>query len=234
MGRAFAEGLDRIWEEVIFKAGAAEPRGESELRAVRFLAWAEGHTEKGPKAKLAWGYIVVGVLFGSWGWVMAARSRFQKKIDNVRWVDVTGSQFALAVGTPIGIEMVAATAMPETILRTRGEFLSVIDGVNAPGIAARVAFGVILVPEGTGSTVLWSPIVDANAPWLAWDVMHLIYEEAVTDVIYYGGAFGRRVVDSKAMRKVRNREVQLVFENANVNGNPQAFAGFSGRMLFGS
>ena len=94
-----------------------------------------------------------------------------------------------------------------------------MDGVLASGIGVAYAMGIIQVPEGTGATVLWSPITDGDAPWIWWDCMHLIYEEFVVDAVQASEvSSGRRVIDSKAMRKIRNTELQVVAENATMTG----------------
>jgi len=77
----------------------------------------------------------------------------------------------------------------------------------------------ILVPEGTGTTVLWSPFTDGDAPWIWVDYHHLGYEEMVIDVIDVPGITSyRSTIDSKAMRIVRNQELQLVAELTNITG----------------
>jgi len=74
-----------------------------------------------------------------------------------------------------------------------------------------------LVPEGTSTTVLWSPVTDSDAPWIWWDTLHLMYEEYVVDVIQSVlTSSARRVIDSKAMRIVRNQELQYVVETVNL------------------
>ena len=139
-----------------------------------------------------------------------------KKIDVVHWTYGSFNATAFAAGT-VAANVFPAQHLSETLLRTRGEWIVGIDAGQAPGIVVSVAVGLILVPEGTGTTVLWSPITDGDAPWLWWDTMNLRYEELVTDVIQPSEqSGGRRVIDSKAMRKVRNREIQFVAENATV------------------
>ncbi len=83
------------------------------------------------------------------------------------------------------------------------------------GLATDIGIGIIVVPEGTGSTVLWSPITDGDAPWIWVDYFTLGYEEMVTDVVDVPGISAYRyVIDSKAMRIVKNMEIQLVAESA--------------------
>ena len=142
------------------------------------------------------------------------RGRHQKTIDTVHWTYGSFSAFSLAAGT-IAVNVLPAQHLPETILRMRGEWTCNPAGVVGPDQSASIAVGLILVPEGTGSTVLWSPITDGDAPWIWWDTMQIVYSETVTDVIAVQGVMsGRRVIDSKAMRKVRNTQLQFVAENA--------------------
>jgi len=109
--------------------------------------------------------------------------------------------------------------------------------VLAPGIGVCVTMGMILVPEGTGTTVLWSPFIDGDAPWIWWDAFNLLYRESVTDVIATQQTLSRhRVIDSKAMRKNRNRELQCVMETAQISGLSGATvdASVATRILAGS
>ena len=162
-----------------------------------------------------------------------ARRRSGKKIDFVHWTGIQESALALSAGS------VASTALPaqhepETILRFRGSLYAGIDAANAPGRLVQIAVGLILVPEGTGSTVLWSPATDADAPWFYYDIFTLGYEEAVTDVVDYGGSFYRSIIDNKAMRIVRNQEQQFVVENVTVGSSAAVNVVLSGRVLSGA
>ena len=149
---------------------------------------------------------------------MANRGRHAKKIDTVHWT------FLAEAFTGFGAGAFAATALPaqhlpETLLRIRGEWAGNFDGALAGGNGVQLAGGLILVPEGTGTTVLWSPLTDGDAPWIWWDVFNLMYDEYVADVVQSSQVSSRsRVVDSKAMRKVRNTELQFVAEQATITG----------------
>ena len=156
------------------------------------------------------------------------RSGFQKKIDTVHW---TYGSF-VSVGLAAGVA--AVQAFPAALLRTRGEWVGLLDGAQAPGKLVSVGIGMIQVPEGTGTTVLWSPISDGDAPWIWVDYAMLGYEEMVNDVIDVPMLTGvRRIIDSKGMRKLRNTELQVVFENAtvqtaatvNISGQVRVLAG---------
>ena len=161
-------------------------------------------------------------------------NRRGKTIDVVHWTYgsfVFGNQAAGSAA----VTLLGAQHLPETLLRFRGEWCATLDSAIAPGVGISVSVGAILVPEGTGTTVLWSPITDGDAPWFWWDTMNLMYEEPVTDVVANQQALsGRRVIDSKAMRKNRNEEVQIVVENATVTGSGTAQIIGAGRVLAGS
>ena len=135
------------------------------------------------------------------------------------------------------LNALAAQHLPETLLRIRGEWALSSTASIAGNNGAAICMGLILVPEGTGTTALWSPITDGDAPWIWWDCMHLIYEEYVANVVQSSQtSSGRRVIDSKAMRKVRNSELQLVVENATISGMSalSVNAVATGRVLAGS
>ncbi len=158
-----------------------------------------------------------------------------KKIDTVHWTGFGFSQAALAAGTPIGVNLAAAQHLPETLLRIRGTYMVVPDGVLGPGAATRIRFGICQVPEGTGTTVVWSPTDDPDAPWIWYDTVQLWYEEAVADVIaYQNTASAAREIDSKAMRKLRNTELQLVMHSATLGNALTVNIAGSGRFLAGS
>ncbi len=164
------------------------------------------------------------------------RGSFAKKIDQVHWTLIQEGWTALAAGA-VAFNAGVAQHLPETILRIRGEWAATLAGSQASAVGVSVAAGLILVPEGTGTTVLWSPLSDGDAPWMWWDTMSLMYSEFVTDVVWSSNVSdGRRVVDSKAMRKVRNRELQLVVEQATMTGLSAASiqGALTARVLAGS
>ncbi len=100
-------------------------------------------------------------------------------------------------------------------MRTRGEILVYLDSAQSPGAAVLISMGLVLVPEGQGTTVIWDPFSDSEAPWFWYHEVTIAYEEAVTDVIAVQGAMYARIpVDSKAMRKANvDEEVQMVVTN---------------------
>ena len=165
---------------------------------------------------------------------MSNRGRHAKKIDTVHWTGFILSALSLSAGSAA---QTAAPAqhLPETLLRIRGEWSATLDGGVASGVLVGVTAGLILVPEGTGTTVLWSPFTDDDAPWIWWDHFGLIYNEMVTDVISIQNTLSRaRVVDSKAMRKIRNTELQFVVENTTINVGAGVDVTMGARVLAGS
>ncbi len=163
-----------------------------------------------------------------------ARRRSGKKIDFTHWTGFQFNVLALGTGTSAGT-LASAAHEPDTLMRTRGEWFVSTDGVLTPPLGAIITIGFILVPEGTGTTVLWSPFNDADAPWLYWDTMFLGYEETVIDNIDVPGlTSGRRVIDSRAMRIRRNQEVQAVIENTVAPTALAINANVNGRFLSGS
>jgi len=164
---------------------------------------------------------------------MARRSGHAKKIDNVHWTLGTFAANALAAGTAAA-NVFSAQHLPETLLRLRGSVGAVLDGTNAPGIGIAVSMGLILVPEGTSTTVLWDPATDGDAPWIWYHTFHLFYDEAVVDAVQYGGSHLNVQIDNKAMRRIRNQEIQFVVNNATVQATSEVNVAGTVRALFGN
>ena len=163
-----------------------------------------------------------------------ARRRGAKKIDFTHWAGASASASAMAAGT-VGATLFSAQHLSETLLRLRGNFVAYIDGVQAPTLQAAFGVGIILVPEGTGTTVTWSPLADPDAPWIWTDCFRLGYEEMVADVIDVPGlSIYRSIIDNKAMRIVRNQELQFVAENVTILSAVTANLGIDVRGLFGT
>ncbi len=160
---------------------------------------------------------------------------FGKKIDNVRWTLSSGFFSAISAGT-FALAFLADSSTPETLMRMRGRVLTFLEGALAPGGQVRVTMGIIKVPDGTGTTVLFDPVTDAAAPWIWYDVMNLGYSEYVTDVIASTeAAQGRMIVDNKAMRRIRpDEEVQIVVTNTTVDQAASVNVSYAIRTLLGS
>ena len=150
---------------------------------------------------------------------------------NRHWSGFSVNALALAAGA-VGSTAVAAQHDRETIMRTRGSLLGWFDATPDAGDIVQISAGLILVPEGTGSTVLWSPLSDSDAPWFYYTTFFLGYDEPVVDVIDIPGASSyRETVDSKAMRRVRNQEVQFVVENTTIGSAEAINVVMGGRFL---
>ncbi len=162
------------------------------------------------------------------------RRRSGRKIDFVHWTGIQEKVAGLTAGS-VALTALAAQHDPETNLRFRGNLLAYLDGVQTPARWIQVAVGLILVPEGTGATVLWSPATDPDAPWSYYDIFTLGYEESVVDVIDMPQiASFRSVIDSKAMRIVRNQECQFVVENVTIGNAASVNVSITGRVLSGT
>jgi len=141
------------------------------------------------------------------------RSRAGKKIDFVRWIGSTFSKDAFSAGTAAAT--LFSQTLPVTIMRQRGELVIWHDGLTASPKSALIGVGLIVVPEGSGTTVTVSPITDPEADWFFYSSHVIGYEEAVTDVIDIPGLqLARERIDGKAMRRMGSTdEVQIVVEN---------------------
>ncbi len=164
---------------------------------------------------------------------MPRRRREGKKIDYTHWTGAFATTSGQSSGAS-GSQLINAQHLPETLLRTRGLFTAWLDATLAPGVAVFVTAGLILVPEGTGTTVTWSPQTDADAPWFWWTSFTLFYEEQVTDVVAADGTWHREVIDSRAMRIIKNSEIQLVVENTTAISAGSFNHTFAARFLNGT
>jgi len=163
-----------------------------------------------------------------------ARRRSGKKIDFVHWTGISPGASSLSAGTAAQTAL-PATHEPETLLRIRGNYATWLDLAQNPGTIVEVSAGLIPVPEGTGTTVLWSPFSDADAPWVWYDTVVLGYEEMVLDVIDSPQMTSfRSVIDNKAMRILRNQELQFVVENTTIGTASAINATLGARVLSGT
>ncbi len=147
------------------------------------------------------------------------RSRQAPKIRNLRWIGGSATFLAFSAGTS-ALNMITSSNSTDTLMRIRGSLVASLDGTKASSELISVAIGAIVMPEGQSTTVVSSPITDIEAPWLFYERFVLGYEEAVIDVIDMAGlSVFRKTIDVKAMRILRpDREVQLVLEQATING----------------
>ena len=165
---------------------------------------------------------------------MAHRRTFTQRAKpvNRHWTGFGQGFLAFSAGTNAALVNMAIHGR-ETLLRIRGELSAWMDTTSVPPLAVQIGIGLILVPEGTGSTVLWSPLTDIDAPWFWYETFLLAYEEMVTDVVDVPGMTSfRKTIDSKAMRIVRpDVELQLVVENVTLAGAAAVNVHAGGRIL---
>jgi len=172
---------------------------------------------------------------------MAPRHRSSRRgsartMESTRWTGNVFSFNTLSAGSQALTFLTASNDPPETILRIRGDLLAYLDSTATPGARVDVAVGIALVPEGSSTTVVWSPITDVEAPWFLYERFSLGYEEMVTDVIDIPNITGyRKTLDVKSMRIVRpDVEAQIVVEQATLSGADAINLSLSARVLLGS
>jgi len=159
-----------------------------------------------------------------------------KKIDVLRWVGFNAFAPSFSSGSPVAVLILTAGSAPETIMRTRGQLVSYVPTLVAPGISAQVAVGIHIVPEGTGTTILQDPLDDANADWFYYTRFVIGHEESVTDNIGSPVLAGyRETIDVKAMRIGKaDTEVQIVFAQLTLAATMSVAVNVGGRFLLGS
>ena len=150
-------------------------------------------------------------------------ARRGKKIESVRWTgDVLASGTALATGGSDAVELyqVGDQEAAPTILRTHLNFAIWAVSIQVPNRGCHWAMGIHVVPKGTGTTVLISPLTESEADWFVHRTGVLGYEEPVADVIDVPGMTAQRLeVDSKAMRKLKpGEELQIVVAQLTISG----------------
>jgi len=165
---------------------------------------------------------------------MAPRRRGFKKIDFTHWTGFQASSLGQASGS-VAIQLIAAEHESATLLRTRGSVVCYLDGVQAPPTLVQVAIGMFIVPEASAAVVTAAPGTNPDSPWFWYDIFTIGYEEYVTDVIDgVGLSVYRREIDSKAMRIIRNQEIQLVIQNTTLEGASAINTVVNGRFLTGT
>ena len=162
------------------------------------------------------------------------RSRFEKKIHEIRWAGARHSFSAIAASSVA--QTMVTDGSKETILRIRGQLLCYADAASIPAKSCEIGIGALVVQAGSGTTVIQSPLTDPDAPWLFYERFMMGYEEMVTDVIDVPGITSfRKEIDNKAMRILRpGREVQLVMENQTQIAAMSVNLNFGMRILLGT
>ena len=157
-----------------------------------------------------------------------------KKIQALRWTAHQSTFLALSAGSA-ALNAITAGTEPATAMRSRGQLYATLDGASVPAPLVLVSIGLILVPEGQDTTVIWDPFADNNAPWWFYSQFILGYEEGVTDVIAYGNSAYRETVDLKAMRRIRpDEEIQCVCTATTLGGAKAVNVSLTLRTLLGN
>ena len=161
-----------------------------------------------------------------------ARSRFQRVAKRrVSWEGGFGSSLASGAGsfvTTLVSEAILEARPAPTVVRCRGEFWA---KSQTSAINSRVTAGIIVVTAkalAAGVASLPSPLTDVGSDWLWWDTYDLAWQ---TGEPIESGAV-RRLIDSKAMRKVGlNTVVVMVVEVTSISGTPSVDIAFGVRVL---
>ncbi len=126
--------------------------------------------------------------------------------------------------------------VPATLMRSRGNWIAVIDGPTDQDIKC-VGAGLIVVSDeafAAGVAAVPSPVDDLNAPWLWHDFVTLMAKSATQEASLGSGVY-RGVIDSKAMRKVHpNETLVFVVDGTNLSGTPNVDVSAAVRVLVGT
>ncbi len=164
---------------------------------------------------------------------MARNQRVGRKTD-YRW----GGNTFQAVGLT-GTQQIAtiiASGDRVTVFRCRGEVTANMD-IAAVDDGAVLGLGLIVAKDQmvtAGQAAFPSPIADLDADWIWHSFLGLRALQTSNEGLA-GGASGRIVIDSKAMRKVNpNESCVLVFDIIRTSGVPTVDVTGGIRILFGS
>ena len=145
---------------------------------------------------------------------MANRRSFQtSRKRRTTWEGVNIDISNLTVVTPIFITAITEAVLENfptpTLVRTRGGLTVYADDSSTPGSFGVIGAGLMIV---TASAVaaggVPSPLVDPGNDWFWWDSFSV--GSAAADVIGEEVTVHRKVIDSKAMRKVGSNEVVIL------------------------
>ena len=162
---------------------------------------------------------------------MANRRFVRTTKRRVNWEVFANSSLAAGAGSAVFTlvsEAILEAGPSPTIVRVRGEFWA---KSQTSAVNARVTAGIIVVTNkalAAGVASLPSPLTDGGSDWLWWDTYGLAWQ---TGEPIESGAV-RRVIDSKAMRKVGlNQVLVMVIETTSISGTPSVDMSFAGRVL---
>ncbi len=166
----------------------------------------------------------------------AFRSSRSGAVHNKEWTFscLDATNFDLAVANLIAFSIFTADEA-ETVLRTRGEIMVMLDA-TAVNEDATIAVGLAVVSTravAAGTASLPRPAIDGAYPWL-WHGVAIVSSGQEAAIVPDFLAV-RLLVDSKAMRKVKESEaIVAVFEicdSQDQGGSVRVFGGF--RVLTG-
>ena len=164
---------------------------------------------------------------------MARSARSGRRTD-YQWAGGTFSQAAIAETNLADI--VAVFNAAGTVVRARGEIIISLDG-PADGDKKIIGLGLKIMSDdqaGGATSSMASPITDADADWW-WHAFVPLQSQSATQDQALGDQVARVMVDTKAMRKVKqNQNVVLVVDGLNVAGTPIADLTGGIRVLFAS
>ncbi len=138
-------------------------------------------------------------------------ARPRKRVMSWQGVNVDISD--LTVVTPIFItaisEAILETFPTPTLVRTRGGLTVYTDTSSTPGGFGVIGMGLIVVTSAAvAATGVPSPLSNTGNDWLWWDQFSV--GAAAADVIGEEITVHRKIVDSKAMRKIGLNEVVVL------------------------
>ena len=151
-----------------------------------------------------------------------ARGRQQGRRPDYTWIGTTFFENALAIANVIF--PVASYNTAGTIVRVRGSWVAGLDGPAANDKLV-IGLGLMVADDDqvtAGATAFPSPIEDTDADWLWYSYIALI-AQTVTQDESYGGQVDRGIIDSKAMRRVKqNSQLVMVMDGIRQGGTPTA------------
>jgi len=156
-----------------------------------------------------------------------ARRSFQPRTPEreKEWVNIPGSTLQLtANGTSVfasGLNLAASS----TLVRCRGEMIINRDtGTIVAGDECRIALGLGIVSTdafAAGAGSLPDPEDQPEYPWLWWQSIPFFFQNATAGEFLGPEGSVRRVIDTKAMRKVKSgQSLVMIAQYVDVTGAP--------------
>ena len=160
-------------------------------------------------------------------------------VHNKEWTAacIDGTSMDNAIGTLLAFTMFVADEA-ETILRSRGHIWAVLNaGAQDEEVTLAVGLGIVTARAATTTATVPRPSTDGSFPWLWHGWLHVSNFAAsfATAGSSQAAMSDSIIVDSKAMRKVKETEVMIlafeVCESDDKTGSTSLGAGF--RVLTG-